>query len=257
MTFAGPQGHDIELFTQASGLIRIENVRVWENSPETAKRLGEKYGSTLATNIKQGDAFALCRANSEKKFFPFHVINLDYTSGAFHVDSPRWLPTKLDTLQSLIASQKEHATSFLLLFAVAATADVDSEMGKGFIHKAAFDLAKRLGKPEALFNLTRDLEGTYPQILATVIPCVIVRMGCEHSFDTRCVGKAVYRPYRSRRTVILSFVFDFQFERVPLTLSELQCLSASDGNIEGRQREACTVPLVDVNRRLRGQLSAK
>src|SRR5712692_7712508 len=73
LTFAGPQGHDLELFAIQKKLIHIENIRVWENNPDIARRLGQKYGPTL--NIKQGEAFDLCKSKNEKSFFPFHLVN--------------------------------------------------------------------------------------------------------------------------------------------------------------------------------------
>jgi hypothetical protein len=245
LTFAGPQGHDLELFAIQQKLIRIENIRIWENSPDVAQRLVQKYGPTL--NIKQGEAFDLCKAKNEKSFFPFHVVNLDYTSGAFYVDQPRQLPTKLETVQVIINNQEEHATSFLLFLAVAAKADVDSDFGRLFVQKAAFDLAKRLGKTEPLFNLTRDLAKTYSETLATIVPCIVIRMGGEHHFDTQCIGKAVYRPYRSTKTTILSFVFSLEYDHVALTLSNHQNMKLFDASIEDRQREACALQLIDVN----------
>lgn len=245
LTFAGPEGHDIELFARTNRLIRIEDVRVWENDPHVANLLTKKYGPTL--QIKQGDAFDLSQASKERGYFPFNVINLDYTSGAFNLDKPRWLPTKLQTAQEIIKNQREHATSFLLFFAIAASPDVDTELGKLFVHKAAFDLAKRLGRTEPLFNLTRALPSTYPDTLATVIPCTLIRMGAENSFDTRCRAKAVYRPYRSRKTTILSFVLTFDYDQPALTLSAHQNVTLLDQSIDERQHEACALRLVDVN----------
>lgn len=245
LTFAGPEGHDIELFTRTNRLIRVEDIRVWENDPHVANLLTKKYGPTL--QIKQGDAFDLCQASKERGYFPFHVINLDYTSGLFHLEKPRWLPKKLQTAQEIIKSQRDHATSFLLFFAIAATADVDTELGKLFVHKAAFDLAKRLGRTEPLFNLTRDVPSTYPDTLAAVTPCILIRIGAENGFDTRCRGKAVYRPYRSRRTTILSFVLSFDYDQPALTLSSHQNATLLDQSIDQRQHEACELRLVDVN----------
>lgn len=248
LTFAGPQGHDLELFVTQRNLIRLQNVRVWENSPDAISRLTEKYGPTL--NVKQGEAFDLCKAKAERGFFPFQIINLDYTSGAFHVDQPRWLPTKFETIQTIINHQREHATSFLLFLAVAAQSDVDGELGRLLVQKAAFDLAKRLGRTEPLFNLTKNQKGTYPETLATIIPCIVIRMGSEHHFDTRCTGKVVYRPYRSTKTTIVSFVFTFQYDQVALTLSNHQNLTFFDASIEERQREACSLKVIDVNAKI-------
>ena len=251
LTFAGAEGHDIELFATQERLILLENIHVWESSADAAALIQQKYGLTL--KVKQGEAFDLCRKKDEKSFFPFQIINLDYTSGAFGGQTPRWIPTKLETIQVILSTQRECATSFLLFLAFAAGPDVDTEIGRVFVHKAAFDLAKRLGHTEPLFNLTRNLSNTYADTLAAIIPCIIIRMGGEQSFDTQCLKKSVYHPYRSRKTTMLNFVFSLTYENPPLTSSTLQNMMRMDGAIEKRQHESWKVPLIDVNSRLRNK----
>jgi hypothetical protein len=249
LTFAGAEGHDIELFVTQKHLVLLQNVHVWEASAQAAGALRNKYGLTL--RIKQGEAFDLCRSKDEKSFFPFHIINLDYTSGAFGGQAARWLPTKLETVQTVLNNQKECGTSFLLFLAFAAGDDVDTEVGRVFVHKAAFDLAKRLGRTEPLFKLTRNVPKTYAETLAGIIPCIIVRMGGEQSFDTQCLNKSIYRPYRSRKTTMLNFVFSLTYDGSPLTSSTFQNMKRIDETIEKRQHESCEIPLIDVNSRIR------
>jgi hypothetical protein len=249
LTLAGAQGYDIDLFATQQGLLLAENIRVWESSAEAAKTLGNKYGPAL--RIKQGEAFDLCKTKDEKSFFPFHAINLDYTSGAFGGQAPRWIPTKLETVQVILNNQRECATSFLLFLAFAAAPDVDTELGRVFVHKAAFDLAKRLGHTESLFNLTRNPSSRYAETLATIIPCIVVRLGGEHSFDAQCLKKSVYRPYKSNKTTMLNFVFRLAYENPALTSSTFQNMTLMEDTIAKRQHEACKLPLIDVNSRVR------
>lgn len=142
LTFAGPEGHDIELFCLRRRIIQLERVHVWEKFPSVAGSLRDKYGPTL--DIKEGEASDLVKAKDERRRFPFHVINLDYTEGAFNMRQTRWTPIKVETLENVVAIQRESAASFLLFLAVAAADDVDSEMGRTFVQKVAFDLATRL-----------------------------------------------------------------------------------------------------------------
>src|SRR5208337_928927 len=128
LTFAGPEGHDIELFCLRRGLIKLEKVHVWEKLERAAASLRTKYGPTLT--VKVGEAFDLVRAREQRPRFPFHVINLDYTSGAFNVQETRWTPHKFETLENVVAIQRECASAFLLFLAVAAADDVDSEIGR-------------------------------------------------------------------------------------------------------------------------------
>jgi hypothetical protein len=249
LTFAGPEGHDIELFCLRRGLIKLEKVHVWEKLERAAASLRTKYGPTLT--VKVGEAFDLVRARDQRPRFPFHVINLDYTSGAFNVQETRWTPHKFETLENVVAIQRECASTFLLFLAVAAADDVDSEIGRAFVQKVAFDLATRLGRTEPLFILTRNLSRQYATVLGDVLPCTVIRIAGEKCFDASCIGKAVYRPFGSRKTTILSLVFSLEYINPPLSQSMHQVITNMDNMIEARQRNSFSVPLVNVNERIR------
>lgn len=249
LTFAGPEGHDIDFFCRQHKLIKLENVRVWERSGDSAKRLLKKYGPLL--QIKQGEAFDLLKSNEEKKLFPYDLINLDFTSGAFHIEKLRRVPQKFEMLEYLVSSQKEFASSCFLFLAVAAGTDVDNELGKLFLHKTALDLATRLGRPQPLFNLTRNSRGLYPEILSDIIPCAVIRIGGDWNFDVECTGKAVYRPLRSRQTTILSFTFALTYDFPALSQSSYKTIARMDEVIEKRQQDSLLVPLIDVNKKAR------
>src|ERR1044071_10065109 len=75
LTFAGPEGFDIEFFT-ARQVFKRENIRVWERSADAARALQEKFGVDF--QVKIGEAFTLSRAPQERQFFPHSVINLDF-----------------------------------------------------------------------------------------------------------------------------------------------------------------------------------
>jgi branched-subunit amino acid transport protein AzlD len=249
LTFAGPEGHDIELFCVRRKLIQLERVHVWEKFPSVAGSLRDKYGPML--DIKQGEASDLVKAKDERRRFPFHVINLDYTEGAFNMQQTRWTPIKVETLENVVAIQRECASSFLLFLAVAAAADVDTEIGRSFVQKMAFDVATRLGRTEPLFILTRNLSRQYAAVLADVLPCAVIRIAGEKCFDASCIGKAVYRPFGSRRTTILSLAFSFEYANPPVSQTFHQIITVMDRTIETRQRDSFSVPLVDVNERIR------
>src|SRR5260370_30059307 len=197
LTFAGPKGFDIDFFTERE-IFKIENVRVWEKSSDAARALQEKYG--VAFKVKTGDAFDLSTAREERQYFPHAVINLDFTNGAFQVPRPRYMPPKFELINNIIAAQREHTESFLLLIAFGAAPDIDTEHGRAFVQKTAFDLATRCGYTEPLFNLTRAPAKTYAETLAAVIPCGLIRLGGEHFYDTECLGKSLYFPYNKKRS---------------------------------------------------------
>lgn len=246
LTFAGPDGHDIELFCNKYKLVKLENVRVWEKSEKAAKRLSQKYGAPL--QIKQGDAVSLCRSRDEQSFFPYQLVNFDFTSGGFYLERPRWTPQKFETIASLIDNQRNCASSFLLFLALAVSPHVDNDLGRVFIDKVAFDLATRLGRPQPLFNLTRNIAKTYPDTLSEIVPCAVIRIGGERNFDTECIGKAVYRPFRSRKTIILSLIFSFTYDHPALSQSCHQVIARMDEIARKRQHESFSVPLINVNK---------
>ncbi len=248
LTFAGPEGYDIEFFV-AKEIFQLDHVRVWERNSEAAQALHEKFG--VGFQVRMGEAYDLCRTPKERQYFPHSVINLDFTNGAFSVPRPRYLPHSFELVENLISAQKEHAESFLLFTAFAATPDVDSEVGKGFVQKIAFDIATRFGYTGPLFDLTRGPEKTYAKVLSSVIPCAIVRIGGEQFYDVQCLGKALYAPYNSKKVSMLCLAFEFNYDFPALSETNLQVSTRFDDLIIGRQKESLAVQLQDVNRIVR------
>lgn len=248
LTFAGPEGYDIDFFT-SDGVFKVENVRVWERSEDAARALQGKYG--LAFQVKTGEAFDLSKAKEERRYFPHQIINLDFTNGAFHLSRARYIPHKFELISNIIDAQREHTESFMLLLSFAATADVDSDHGKVFVQKTAFDLATRFGHTEPLFNLTRDPVSTYPQTLAAVIPCAVIRLAGEHFYDAQCLGKALYFPYSMKRTGMICFAFHLTYDNPALSETTCQGSKRMDEIIVRRQEESLRVPVADVNKSVR------
>jgi hypothetical protein len=248
LTFAGPEAFDVEFFTQKN-IFEIQNVRVWEMNLNAADKLKQKYGPDF--NVVVGQASDLARSSQEKSNFPHNVINLDFTNGAFQLRKPRYVPPKFELIENVILAQRECTESFLLLTAFAATADVDSDFGKAFVHKLAFDIATRFGYTEPLFNLTRDPVKSYPQVLASVIPCAVIRVGGEQLYDTKCVGKALYFPYNSRRTAMVCFTFLLTYDNPALSETSHQISNRMDAIVQKQQEESLRVPLFEVNKLLR------
>lgn len=248
LTFAGPEGFDIEFFVDR-GIFKLDNVRVWEKSADVMSALQAKYG--LDFKVKLGEAFDLAKSRDERSFFPHSIINLDFTNGAFNLNRPRHTPHKFELVSNIIATQREHMESFLLLLAFAATADVDTEYGKGFVQKTAFDLATRFGYTGPLFNLTREPNKTYSQTLAAVIPCSVIRQGAEYFYDTQCLGKALYFPFGRKRTAMLCFIFQLTYDNPPLSETNLQILKRMDEVVIRRQEQSFKMPLVNVNNIMR------
>lgn len=244
LTFAGPEGYDIDFFNE-NKIISLEKVRVWESSANAARALQTKYG--LAFQVKIGDAFDLSKSKDERQYFPHSIINLDFTNGAFQLSRARHIPHKFEILSNVMEAQREHTESFVLFLAVAGAADVDSDHGKTFVQKTAFDLATRFGYTEPLFNLTRDPRGTYAQTLAAVIPSAVIRLGGEHFYDTQCLGKALYFPYGRKRSAMVCFIFHLIYDNPALSETNFQISKRMDEVVVRRQGESLRVVLQNVN----------
>lgn len=253
LTFAGPEGRDIEFLTKTHEIFSIENIRVWEKSDDNAKALGLKFAPELG--IKQGEAFTLSSSDREAGLFPYAVINLDFTNGFFNLRTGRMSPHKFELIENLARNQQKHACSFVLLLAFNVAPDADTIHGQAFVHKMAFDVATRFGSTQALFNLTRDPKRLYYGVLSDLVPTAIIRLGGEHAFDTTCVGKAVYRPYGLRKSTMLCLSFEFSYDNPPLSQSAYFVSQRMEETIAKRQQESLAVELIDVNehRRPTGQ----
>jgi hypothetical protein len=244
LTFAGPEGYDIDFFTQ-NNIVSLEKIRVWERSADAARALQTKYG--LAFQVKIGEAFDLSKSKDERQYFPHSVINLDFTNGAFQLSRARHIPHKFELISNVIGAQQEHTESFMLFLAFAGAADVDSDHGKAFVQKIAFDLATRFGYTEPLFNLTRDPKRTYPQTLAAVIPSAVIRLGGEFFYDTQCLGKALYFPYGRKRTAMICFTFQLTYDNPALSETNLQIVKRMDEVVVRRQQESLRIAVRNVN----------
>src|SRR5579864_1878775 len=252
LTFAGPGGYDIDFFTQKS-IFRMEKIRVWEKSADAARALQSKYG--LAFQVKIGEALDLSKSKDERPYFPYSVINLDFTNGAFQLSQARHIPHKFELIGNIMQAQREHTESFMLLLAFAGAADVDSDHGKAFVQKTAFDLATRFGYTAPLFDLTRAPQKTYPQTLAAVIPCAVIRLGGESFYDTQCLGKALYFPYGRKRTAMVCFIFQLTYDNPALSETNLQVFKRMDEIVVRRQQESLAVSLQNVNNLIRSSKS--
>ena len=247
LTFAGPEGHDIEFFSKEHNIFSIKNVSVWERSDEHAKALGLRFGPEL--RIKQGEAFSLSSMARETDYFPYAVINLDFTNGFFNLKASRVSPHKLELIDNIVRGQQKHASSFMLFLAFSVAPDVDSPPGQALVHKLAFDMATRFGATKPLFNLTRNPKAHYDDIMSDLVPSAIIRVGGEHAFDTTCVGKAVYRPYGLRKSTMLCLTFEFLYDNPPLSQTSHYVSRRMEETITTRQQQSLAVELIDVNER--------
>jgi hypothetical protein len=249
LTFAGPEGRDIECFTQGHRVFAIRDIRVWERSTESASLLRQKFGPEL--QIKEGEAFTLSSSFGEQQapLFPYAVINLDFSDGFFNVRTRRAEPHKFEVIENIIRSQQRHACGFLLLLAFNVAPDVDNAEGQVFVHKMALDIATRYGATKALFNLTRGAKQNYSEVLGDLVPAAVIRAGGEHAFDTVCTGKAVYRPYGRRKSTMLCLSFEFLYDNPPLSQSRHFVSQRMEEVIGKRQEESLLVKVILVNER--------
>ncbi|MCU1284107.1 MAG: hypothetical protein JWO13_457 [Acidobacteriales bacterium] len=245
LTFAGPEGRDVEFFCKTHSVFALQNISVWEKNDENAKALISKFG--LELRVKQGEAFDLSSTDREASFFPYSAINLDFTNGFFNLKKNRISPHKLELIQNIVEHQQHHASNFLLLLAFNTSPDVDTATGKSFVHKMAFDVATRFGSTRALFNLTRNSNKTYDKVLSDLLPAAVITVGGEHTFDTRCLGKAVYRPYGVRKSAMLCLVFEFVYDNPPLSQSSFFRAQRMEDTTRKRQEESLALELIDVN----------
>ena len=148
-----------------------------------------------------------------KKWFPFDVINLDFTGPMFR-HAERNTSKVMDAMLKMFMIQDFTKQSFTLFLSVPAIKGGDDDTG---IKQLSDCLDVNLASKETM-KFKEVFEQKYPskkinshyEFLLITVPKIIIKYGQSKNFDVDCSGKYTYIG-ENAQTRMVSFIFDCEY----------------------------------------------
>lgn len=233
LTFPAEGCYDIKILegmgllktVQIDGKTKYKSVGFCETDSEKFARIQQKLPDAKHHNGEYEElvgAYDTAIPDKAQRWFPFDVINLDFTSPLFYwkysVNKEKVTNSILRTFQI----QKIRRTSFTLFLTLPARKDDDVLRGK---EKLDNIVKENLGNPRQIQFKERFFEKynvnlstyifdqiDYREYLLMSIPKMVINMGIRESFDVVCCERFSYKgdhyDGRSNLTNMLTFVFE-------------------------------------------------
>jgi len=226
LTLTSIKAYDI-IFLSKKGLIQTtdtgyspESVAFCEKNPERYTRIynclpgARGYQGTFEEFVGAGNIGFTDRA---KKWFPFDVINLDFSGPMFrHEDSNT--SKVMDAILKMFMIQEFTKQSFTLFLSVPAVKKWDDETGRKQLSDC---LSVNLTSQETT-KFKEAFEQKYPskqinsyyQFLLVTVPKIIIKYGQSKNFDVDCLDRFTYIG-ENAQTKMVSFIFDCEYKGLP------------------------------------------
>lgn len=271
LTFPAEGCYDIKILEnmgllnvgQTDGKTIYKSVGFCETDPEKFARIQEKL---LGAKYHKGEYEKLVGAYNHKlpekaqRWFPFDVINLDFTSPLFRrfsVNKEKVTNAILRTFQI----QKIQSTSFTLFLTLPARKDDDVLKGKVKLESIVKDNLKDPRQeefkglffekyPVSLDSYIFD-QMDYNEFLLLSVPKMVIKMGFQETFDVICRERFSYRGdhYDGRKnlTKMVTFVFECEFVGNPDGYSGGSPVEILHRRYPSRVLGYVTSPFVNIN----------
>ena len=212
---------------QTKGLIQItetgyssESIAFCEKDAERYTRIynclpgARGYRGTFEKFVGAGD---IGFTDSARKWFPFDVINLDFSGSMFrHEDSNT--SKVMDAILKMFMIQEFKKQSFSLFLSVPAIGKWDDEKGKKQLTDC---LNVNLANKETI-KFKEAFEQKYPskkidsyhKFLLVAVPKIIIKYGQSKNFDVDCLDRFTYIG-ENASTKMVSFIFDCEYKGLP------------------------------------------
>lgn len=221
LTLTSIKAYDI-IFLCDKGLIKTtetgysKSIAFCEKSPERFTRI---YNTLPGTRAYQGTFEEFVGAghigftDRARKWFPFDVINLDF-SGPIFKHKKRNTSKIMDAMSKMFMIQGFSKQSFTLFLSLPAIKRGDDEAGRRQLNNClSVNLASKETKEFKEF-----FEKKYPtkkinryfEFLLVTTPKLIIKYGQSENFDVDCLGKYTYVG-ETARTKMVSFMFDCEY----------------------------------------------
>jgi len=158
------------------------------------------------------------------EFFPYDVINLDFTGSAFyHEDRP--VSPQMAAINTLFELQSLKHKSFTLFLTFSGVRWKDDDRGRDEVNnaihicldneensqfKTKFNEIYRGGSPYYSVPENNHRALTYKDFLLVGIPIIIINYGFSKNFNVSCKKRFCYKG-EGNRAIMVSFIFDCEF----------------------------------------------
>lgn len=161
---------------------------------------------------------------SQKRLFPFDVINLDFNKPPFLLRDSDYSPY-IEAVSKTFLLQKAHQCSFSLFVTCPAEDEQDNEVGRAkIIEVVNSNLAQTSSSFAQRYRELYDVELVRPyyQLYLIIIPKLVLRAGTQEDFEVSCTARFTYVGRPKATTRMVSFIFDCEhcgatvYEEAPL-----------------------------------------
>jgi len=222
LTLTSIKAYDI-IFLSKKGLIETtetgyspESIAFCEKNPERFTRIynclpgARAYQGTFEEFVGAG---RIVFTDNARKWFPFDVINLDF-SGPMFRHAERNTSKVMDAMLKMFMIQDFMKQSFTLFLSLPAVKKWDDDTGRKQLSDC---LTVNLTSKETI-KFKEAFEQKYPskqinsyyQFLLVTVPKIIIKYGQSKNFDVDCLGKYTYIG-ENAKTKMVSFIFDCEY----------------------------------------------
>jgi hypothetical protein len=221
LTLTSTKCYDIKLFQQAGLLLSTATgyaphcLTFCEYNPERYARIRNLLPGArdwLGKLEKFVDAGYPYVPEPAQKWFPYDVINLDFTQPGFKQKGAKTSIT-VRTIAKIFMIQRLKSHSFTLFVTLPAIRHGNDVTGKAELHNCLqnnLDGSYPVFKKNFLQKYPRKAFRDYREFLLVVVPKLIIKYGQSESFDTKCLERCCYIN-EGAQTTMVTFMFDCEF----------------------------------------------
>ncbi|GEM_PF-433008 len=221
LTLTSAKCYDIKLFQQVGLLLTTDtgyarrSLTFCESHPERYARIrnllpgARDWHGKLEKFVDAGHSYVSDRA---QRWFPYDVINLDFTKPGFRQKEEKTSIT-MQTILKIFMIQRLKSHSFTLFVTLPAI-----EQGNDITGKTELDNCLNSNLDGSYPDVEKNFLQKYPEkafpnyceFLLFVVPKLIIKYGQSENFDTKCLERCSYIN-EGARTVMINLMFDCEF----------------------------------------------
>ena len=221
LTLTSTKCYDIKLFQQEGLLLTTDtgyvrrSLTFCEYHPERYARIrnllpgARDWRGELEKFVDAGRSYVSDRA---QRWFPYDVINLDFTKPGFRQKEEKTSIT-MQTISKIFMIQRLKSHSFTLFVTLPAI-----EQGNDITGKTELDNCLNSNLDGSYPDFEKNFLQKYPEkafpdyreFLLFVVPKLIIKYGQSENFDTKCLERCSYIN-EGAQTVMITLMFDCEF----------------------------------------------